>query len=66
MITEQDIIFDNLYPEVAEKLDAILDEVITDIEEDWGINNNMMMRIVETWSLGVSVRLPLAITKEKK
>ena len=49
----------------AEKLDSILDEVIADIEEDWGINNDMMMRIVETWSLGVSIRLPLTInTKE--
>lgn len=59
MITEQDIIFDNLYPDIADKLDAILDEVIADIEDEWGINNDMMMRIVDTWSLGVSVRLPL-------
>lgn len=59
MINEQDIIFDNLYPDIADKLDAILDEVIADIEEEWGINNDMMMRIVDTWSLGVSVRLPL-------
>lgn len=65
MVTENDIIFDNLYEDIAEKLDSILDEVIADIEEDWGINNDMMMRIVEAWSLGVSIRLPLTInTKE--
>ena len=61
MVTENDIIFDNLYEDIAEKLDSILDEVIADIEEDWGINNDMMMRIVEAWSLGVSIRLPLTI-----
>lgn len=66
MITEQDIILDNLYPDIAEKLDAILDEVIADIEEDWGINNDMMMKIVEIWSEGVSYRLPLTVTKENK
>ena len=65
MVTENDIIFDNLYEDIAEKLDSILDEVIADIEEDWGINNDMMMRIVEAWSLEVSIRLPLTInTKE--
>ncbi len=66
MTTEQDIILDNLYPDIAEKLDAILDEVIADIEEDWGISNDMMMKIVEIWSEGVSYRLPLTVTKENK
>jgi|TARA_R100000482_G_scaffold108044_2_gene50357 uncharacterized protein YggL (DUF469 family) len=66
MITEQDIIFDNLYPDISEKLDAILDEVIADIEEEWGINNDMMMRIVDTWSLGVSIRLPLETKIDEK
>tara|TARA_Y100000592_G_scaffold27096_2_gene42986 strand:- start:11763 stop:11996 length:234 start_codon:yes stop_codon:yes gene_type:complete len=66
MITEQDIIFDNLYPDIADKLDAILDEVIADIEDEWGINNDMMMRIVDTWSLGVSVRLPLEVEIDEK
>jgi len=65
MITEQDIIFDNLYEDIAMKLDSILDEVIADIEHDWGINNDMMMRIVETWSVGVSARLPLTTTVDK-
>jgi len=65
MVTENDIIFDNLYEDIAEKLDSILDEVIADIEEDWGINNDMMMRIVETWSLGVSIRLPLTINAKE-
>tara|TARA_R110000824_G_scaffold10249_4_gene45383 strand:- start:1345 stop:1647 length:303 start_codon:yes stop_codon:yes gene_type:complete len=62
MTTEQDIIFDNLYEDVALKLDSILDEVIADIEDEWGINNDLMMKIVETWSVGVSARLPLANT----
>jgi hypothetical protein len=48
------------------KLDSILDEVIADIEHDWGIKHDMMMRIVETWSVGVSARLPLATTINKK
>ena len=65
MITEQDIIFDNIYEEVSKKLDWVLDEVIEEIEDDWGINNDMMMRIVETWSVGVSARLPLTTTVDK-
>lgn len=65
MITEQDIIFDKIYEEVAKRLDWVLDEVIEEIEDDWGINNDMMMRIVETWSVGVSARLPLTTTVDK-
>jgi len=65
MITEQDIIFDKIYKEVAKRLDWVLDEVIEEIEDDWGINNDMMMRIVETWSVGVSARLPLTTTVDK-
>ena len=65
MITEQDIIFDELYPDISEKLDAILDEVIADIEDDWGIQHSMMMKIVEEWSRKVADRLPLVITDDK-
>ena len=61
MITEQDIIFDNLYPDIADKLDSILDEVIADIEDDWGIQHSMMMKIVEEWSRKVADRLPLTV-----
>tara|TARA_R100000329_G_scaffold148559_1_gene137540 strand:- start:609 stop:875 length:267 start_codon:yes stop_codon:yes gene_type:complete len=66
MITEQDIIFDNLYEDIAGQLDTILDDVIADIEEEWGINNDMMMRIVDTWSRGVSDRLPLTVEIDDK
>ena len=65
MITEQDIIIDKIYEEVAKRLDWVLDEVIEEIEDDWGINNDVMMRIVETWSVGVSARLPLTTTVDK-
>ena len=65
MITEQDIIFDKIYEEVAKRLDWVLDEVIEEIEDDWGINTDVMMRIVETWSVGVSARLPLTTTVDK-
>ena len=61
MITEQDIIFDNLYPEVSEKLDAIMDEVIWDLADEMGVNHSMMMKIVEEWSKGASNRLPLTV-----
>ena len=65
MTTQEDIIFDNLYEDIAMKLDSILDEVIADIEHDWGIRHDMMMRIVETWSVGVSARLPLTTAVDK-
>lgn len=66
MITEQDIVFDNLYEDIATKLDSIMDEVIADIGDEEGIPNSMMMKIVETWSEGVSVRLPLTTRTDKK
>jgi len=66
MITEQDIVFDNLYEDIATKLDSIMDEVIADIEDEEGIPNSMMMKIVETWSEGVSNRLPLTVKVDKK
>ena len=66
VINEQDILFDNVYEEVAKRLDWVLDEVIEEIEDEWGINNDLMMKIVETWSQGVSVRLPLTIKVDKK
>ena len=61
MITEQDIIFDNLYEDIAEQLDAIMDEVIWDLADEMGVNHSMMMKIVEEWSKGVSDRLPLTV-----
>ena len=66
MTTQEDIIFDNLYEDIAMKLDSILDDVIADIEYDWGIKNDVMMRIEETWSMGVSARLPLTTMVDKK
>ena len=66
MITEQDIIFDELYPEVSEKLDAIMDEVIWDLVDEMGVNHSMMMKIVEEWSRGVSDRLPLTVEIDEK
>ena len=65
VINEQDILFDNIYEEVAKRLDWVLDEVIEEIEDEWGINNDLMMKIVETWSQWVSVRLPLTIKVDK-
>jgi len=66
MITENDIVFDNVYEEVATRLDWILDEAIEDIGDEWGINDKIMIKIVETWSQGVSVRLPLTTKVDKK
>ena len=65
VINEQDILFDNIYEEVAKRLDWVLDEVIEEIEDEGGISNDLMMKIVETWSQGVSVRLPLTVKVDK-
>ena len=66
MITEQDIIFDNLYPDVSKKLDAIMDEVIWDLVDEMGVNHSMMMKIVEEWSKGASDRLPLTVEVDEE
>ena len=65
VINEQDILFDNIYEEVAKRLDWVLDEAIEEIEDEWGISNDLMMKIVETWSEGVSARLPLTVKVDK-
>tara|TARA_R100001443_G_scaffold52460_2_gene64154 strand:+ start:417 stop:635 length:219 start_codon:yes stop_codon:yes gene_type:complete len=66
MITENDIIFDNIYEDIALTLDTILDEAIGDIKDDFEITDSMMMRVVEMWSLGVSIRLPLVVKVDNK
>ena len=66
MITEQDIIYDELYPEVSEKLDAIMDEVIWDLADEMGVNHSMMMKIVEAWSRGASDRIPIKVEINKE
>ena len=66
MTTEQDIIFDELYPEVSEKLDAIMDEVIWDLADEMGVNHSMMMKIFEEWSRGASDRLPLTVEVDEE
>ena len=66
MITEQDIIFDNLYPDIADKLDAIMDEVIWDLADEMGVNHSMMMKIVEEWSRKVADRLPLTVEVDEE
>ena len=48
----------SLFPEV--------DQAIEDIGDEWGINDKIMIKIVETWSQGVSVRLPLTTKVDKK
>ena len=40
---EQNIIFDNIYEDIALRLDYALDEVIEEIEEDWEIGGEMVI-----------------------
>jgi len=54
MITEQDIIFDELYPEVSEELDAQFITIIKEIKEELGISDTMMENIIYTWVEGIS------------
>jgi len=63
---EQNIIFDNIYEDIALRLDYALDEVIEEIEEDWEIGGEMVVKIIETWSLGVSARIPLTVKVDEK
>jgi len=54
MITEQDIIFDELYPEVSEELDAQFIAMVKEIKEELGISDRMMENIIYTWVEGIS------------
>jgi hypothetical protein len=63
---EQNIVFDNIYEDIALRLDYALDEVIEEIEDDWEIGGDMVVKIIETWSLGVSARIPLTVKVDEK
>jgi hypothetical protein len=58
MITEQDIIFDELYPEVSEELDAQFITMVKEIKEELDIPSNIMETIVQTWVEGISEVMP--------
>ena len=63
---EQNTIFDNIYEDIALRLDYAIDEVIEEVEDDWGIDEDMVVKIIETWSLGVSARIPLTVKVDEK
>jgi len=63
---EQNIVFDNIYEDIAMRLDYALDEVIEEIEDEWNIGGDMVVKIIETWSLGVSARIPLTVKVDEK
>ena len=63
---EQNIIFGNIYEGIALRLDSALDEVIEEIEDDWDIGGEMVVKIIETWSLGVYARIPLTVKVDEK
>ena len=52
MITEQDIIFDELYPAVSEELDTQFIIMVNEIKEELNIPDNLMKIIVESWIKG--------------
>ena len=58
MITEQDIIFDELYPEVSEELDTQFITMVKEIKEELDIPSNIMDTIVQTWVEGISEVMP--------
>jgi hypothetical protein len=57
MINDQDIIIDNIYPEIAQRLNDMIDNEISVIVSEEGISPNLMIRILDTWSLGISARV---------
>ena len=58
MTTEQDIIFDELYSEVSEELDAQFITMVKEIKEELDIPSNIMETIVQTWVEGISEVMP--------
>jgi hypothetical protein len=58
MTTEQDIIFDELYPEVSEELDTQFITMVKEIKEELDIPSNIMETIVQTWVEGISEVMP--------
>ena len=58
MINEQDIIFDELYPEVSEELDTQFITMVKEIKEELDIPSNIMETIVQTWVEGISEVMP--------
>jgi len=63
MINDQDIIIDDIYPEIAQRLNDMIDNEISIIVSEEGISPNLMIRILDTWSLGISTRVEKFIAK---
>jgi|TARA_X000001388_G_scaffold62060_1_gene47786 hypothetical protein len=57
MINTNDVIFDNVYEDECDRLDSILLEVAKEIKEDGGYSKEMVERIIDTWCLGVGIRI---------
>ena len=57
MINANDVIFDNVYEDECDRLDSILLEVAKEIKEDGGYSKEMVERIIDTWCLGVGIRI---------
>ena len=57
MINTNDVIFDNVYEDECDRLDSILLEVAKEIKEDGGYSKEMVEIIIDTWCLGVGIRI---------
>tara|TARA_R100001443_G_scaffold58514_2_gene69084 strand:- start:4414 stop:4608 length:195 start_codon:yes stop_codon:yes gene_type:complete len=57
MTNTNDVIFDNVYEDECDRLDSILLEVAKEIKEDGGYSKEMVERIIDTWCLGVGIRI---------
>lgn len=57
MINTNDVIFDNVYEDECDRLDSILLEVAKEIKEGGGYSKEMVERIIDTWCLGVGIRI---------
>ena len=57
MINEQDVIIDNIYPDIAKRLDDMIDQEVSTIMDEEKISPSLMIRILDVWSLGISARV---------
>ena len=57
MTNETDIIIDNVYDDISSKLDTILKELAKEIQDEEGLSQSIVEKIIHIWCEGAGIRL---------
>ena len=55
-LTDTDILIDEIYDEISQRLDDIVDDEVSHIIDDYNISHIVMLQILDIWSQDFSFR----------